>query len=57
LGAILERCDQEKLPAYLDATSPRNRGLYERHGFKVTEEFSFGPGSPPSWRMWRDPRG
>jgi GNAT superfamily N-acetyltransferase len=57
LRGVLERCDGERLPAYLDATSPRNRALYERHGFEVTEEFSMGPGSPPSWRMWREPSG
>ncbi len=57
LRGVLERCDRERLPAYLDATSPHNRALYERHGFEVTEEFAVGPGSPPSWRMWRDPRG
>ena len=52
---VLDRCDAEKVPAYLEATSPRNRALYERHGFEVTEEFSLGPGSPPLWRMWRPP--
>jgi GNAT superfamily N-acetyltransferase len=57
LRGVLERCDRESQPAYLDATSPRNRALYERHGFEVTEKFSIGHGSPPSWRMWRDPRG
>jgi GNAT superfamily N-acetyltransferase len=52
---ILDRCDAEKVPAYLEATTPRNRALYERHGFAVTEQFSLGPGSPPLWRMWRKP--
>jgi GNAT superfamily N-acetyltransferase len=54
---VLDRCDEEKLPAYLEATSPRNRALYERHGFQVTEQFSFGPDSPPVWRMWRNSDG
>jgi GNAT superfamily N-acetyltransferase len=54
---VLDRCDDEKLGAYLEASSPRNRALYERHGFDVTEEFSLGAGSPPLWRMWRDPQG
>jgi ribosomal protein S18 acetylase RimI-like enzyme len=54
---VLDRCDGEKLGAYLEASSPRNRALYERHGFVVTEEFSLGAGSPPLWRMWRNPRG
>jgi hypothetical protein len=52
---VLDRCDAEKVPAYLEATSPRNRALYERHGFEVTEEFTLGPESPPLWRMWRPP--
>jgi GNAT superfamily N-acetyltransferase len=52
---VLDRCDAENVPAYLEATSPRNRALYERHGFEVTEEFLLGPGSPPVWRMWRTP--
>jgi GNAT superfamily N-acetyltransferase len=52
---IVERCDTEKVPAYLEATTPRNRALYARHGFEATEQFSLGPGSPPLWRMWRTP--
>jgi ribosomal protein S18 acetylase RimI-like enzyme len=54
---ILERCDEEHLPAYLEATTPRNRACYERHGFEATEEFSLGKDSPPLWRMWRKPAG
>ncbi len=54
LRPVLDRCDAEQLPAYLEATTPRNRALYERHGFQVTEEFVLGKGSPPLWRMWRD---
>lgn len=54
-GPILERCDGERVPAYLEATTPRNRALYERHGFEVTEEFTLGKDSPPLWRMWRKP--
>jgi GNAT superfamily N-acetyltransferase len=52
---ILDRCDNENIPAYLEASSPHNRALYERHGFDVTEVFLLGPGSPPLWRMWRTP--
>ncbi len=56
LAPILNRCDRETTPAYLEATSPINRRLYERHGFEVTEEFILGKGAPPLWRMWRKPR-
>ena len=52
---ILDRCDSERVPAYLEASTPRNRVLYERHGFEVTGEFTLGKGSPPLWPMWREP--
>jgi hypothetical protein len=33
MAPVLARCDREGMRAYLDATSQRNRRLYERHGF------------------------
>jgi ribosomal protein S18 acetylase RimI-like enzyme len=56
LRPVLDRCDRERMPAYLEASSPRNRALYERNGFEVTEELRLGRGSPPVWRMWRNAR-
>ena len=55
LRQVLQRCDRDGVPAYLEASTPRNRALYERNGFNVTEEFFLGKGSPPLWRMWRAP--
>jgi GNAT superfamily N-acetyltransferase len=57
LAPVLERCDGERKPAFLEASSPRNRALYERHGFEVMEEFALGRDAPPQWRMWREPNG
>jgi GNAT superfamily N-acetyltransferase len=51
----LHRCDSERVPAYLEASAPRNRALYERHGFEVTKEFRVGADAPPIWGMWREP--
>jgi ribosomal protein S18 acetylase RimI-like enzyme len=56
LAPVLARCDGERVPAYLEASTPRNRALYERHGFEVMGEFKLGRGAPPQWRMWREPR-
>jgi len=58
LGSALLRhglaaCDRDGLP-YLEATSPRNRALYERHGFRVIEVIQAGA-SPPMWAMLREP--
>jgi GNAT superfamily N-acetyltransferase len=55
LQAMLGRCDRERMPAYLEATSPRNRACYERNGFEVTDELT-PKGGPPFWPMWRKPQ-
>ena len=52
---VLDRCDAEGVPAYLEASTPRSRALYERHGFKVVEECRYAADGPPLWRMWREP--
>lgn len=52
LRAMLERCDADGTPAYLEATSERNAALYERHGFEVTGEIVL-PDGPTMWPMWR----
>jgi ribosomal protein S18 acetylase RimI-like enzyme len=53
---VLDRCDRERMPAYLNAGSPRSRELYRRHGFDVMEEFELPDDGPPLWRMWRKPQ-
>jgi ribosomal protein S18 acetylase RimI-like enzyme len=55
MAPVLERCDSERMPAYLNAGSPRSRELYRRHGFVVQEEFRLPDDGPPLWRMWRSP--
>ena len=52
---ILERCDREGIPAYLESSKEQNVPLYERNGFKVTEEMVVPNGGPKIWLMWRDP--
>lgn len=54
LRYALKTCDSDGLPAYLEATSPRNRDLYARHGFKDVEIIQAGT-SPPLWAMLREP--
>lgn len=50
----LERCDRERLPAYLEASSERSAALYERLGFRSKSELSVA-GSPPLRLMLRSP--
>lgn len=55
LGMMLATCDREGMPAYLEATNPRNVPFYERHGFEVRGEIQAGT-SPTFLAMTRDPR-
>ncbi len=54
LTLVLEQCDATATPAYLEATSPDNRRLYERHGFHTLSQLTV-PRGPTLWSMWRDP--
>jgi hypothetical protein len=51
----LESLDAQRAPAYLEASTPRSRELYRRHGFEVTGEFNLPSGGPSVWQMWREP--
>lgn len=53
---VLEMCDRDGTPAYLESSKEANVPLYERNGFKVTEEMMVPNGGPKIWLMWRDPQ-
>jgi GNAT superfamily N-acetyltransferase len=55
LSGVLDGCDRDEVPAYLETGTERNVAFYNRHGFKVTEELRL-PKGPPVWLMWREPR-
>lgn len=57
MAPVLERCDREGLPAYLEASNPRSRALYERLGFVFTGTAVELPDGPSMWPMWREPQG
>ncbi|MER7924940.1 GNAT family N-acetyltransferase [Streptomyces sp. NPDC096057] len=53
---VLDRCDRESLPAYLEASSERSATLYERLGFTFTDRTLDLPDGPRMYPMWREPR-
>lgn len=54
LRLVLDRADRDGVPAYLEASSERNKQLYLRHGFGLTGDIRLAD-SPPLWSMWREP--
>jgi GNAT superfamily N-acetyltransferase len=55
LRGVLDTCDRDGVPAYLEATTERSRSLYARHGFADHGRLDLPDGCPPVHPMWRDP--
>jgi len=55
LRPTIDRCDEEGVPAYLEASSQRSAALYERLGFAHLGELHVPDGGPPFWPMRRPP--
>ncbi|WP_051425897.1 GNAT family N-acetyltransferase [Jiangella gansuensis] len=51
----LDRADADGIGAYLEASSPRSRALYQRYGFEDLGAPVRVADSPPLWPMWRPP--
>lgn len=56
LGPVLERCDTEGMPAYLESSKEANVPYYERFGWRVTGELTLPKDGPTLYLMWRDPQ-
>jgi ribosomal protein S18 acetylase RimI-like enzyme len=54
LTPVLKVCDEEGIGAYLESSTERNRALYERNGFSVTDTFNLPVRGPVIREMWRD---
>ena len=55
MAYALERCDRNRLPAYLESTNPRNIPMYRRFGFEILGTIQVGS-SPPMVPMLRPAR-
>ncbi len=55
LQPVLETCDRDRIPAYLESSNPANIPFYERHGFKVLGTIQAG-NSASIFPMIRQPR-
>ncbi|MCU1375261.1 MAG: GCN5-related N-acetyltransferase, partial [Actinomycetia bacterium] len=55
LAPVLEECDRDGLPAYLETQKEANVSWYGRAGFVLRDEIRL-PATPPVWCLWREPR-
>ena len=55
LSPVLERCDTEGLPAYLETQKEANIAYYARHRFELVQKIEIS-GCPPIWTLLRQPR-
>ena len=53
---VLDHCDAEGLPAYLESSKESNVPFYSRHGLAVVEEIPLPGNGPKIFTMWREPR-
>lgn len=49
---VLDRCDRERIPAYLESSKAANIPFYNKHGFEVVDELQI-PDGPALWPMIR----
>lgn len=57
LQPVLERCDTEHWPAFLETAQERNLPLYRSRGFVEVSRAALAGGGPMMYFMWREPRG
>jgi ribosomal protein S18 acetylase RimI-like enzyme len=50
MAPVLQSCDANGIPAYLENSNERNTAFYTQHGFHPIEELRL-PNGPPIWLM------
>jgi GNAT superfamily N-acetyltransferase len=56
LNVVLQRCDAERVPSYLENSKERNLSFYESHGYEVIGEIFVPETTDKLWLMWREAR-
>lgn len=57
LRVVLDRCDAEAIPSYLESSKASNLSFYRQHGYEVVDEVFIPRTETKLWLMWREPGG
>lgn len=55
LRAVMEECNKQKLPLYLDTETENNAAMYEHFGFTTLKEITLPIIKQPMWEMLKEP--
>ena len=56
LEPVLDRCDDDRLPAYAESSDARTVPFFERLGFVAGDPLDLPAGAPVATPLWRTPR-
>lgn len=56
MEAVLARCDEEGIPAYLESSKLKNLAFFHKHRFEVVKQVVLPGTALTLWLMWREPK-
>ena len=56
LRALIDMCDESRIPIYLETEIETNVRLYEKFGFKTLDQITLPVVNDPMWEMKREPK-
>jgi len=57
LRVVLNRCDAEGVPSYVESSNESNLAFYGRHGYELVGDVVIPDTALKLWLMWREPVG
>lgn len=57
MRVVLDRCDADGVPSYVESSKESNLSFYGRHGYELVGDVVVPETSVKLWLMWREPAG
>ena len=55
MRVVLDRCDTDGMPSYVESSKESNIAFYNRHGYELVGEIVVPDSAVKLWLMWREP--